>query len=61
MLAAQMEETGCNYVVGQFTFGDMTLAESLHSIGLFVNEVMPALRSAPQRVPDAMQRAAVHR
>jgi alkanesulfonate monooxygenase SsuD/methylene tetrahydromethanopterin reductase-like flavin-dependent oxidoreductase (luciferase family) len=46
MLAAQIEDTGCNYVVGQFTFGDMTLAESLDSIGLFVDEVIPALRSA---------------
>jgi alkanesulfonate monooxygenase SsuD/methylene tetrahydromethanopterin reductase-like flavin-dependent oxidoreductase (luciferase family) len=44
-LAAQLAETGCNYVVGQFTFGDMTLAESLHSIGLFTSKVMPALRS----------------
>jgi alkanesulfonate monooxygenase SsuD/methylene tetrahydromethanopterin reductase-like flavin-dependent oxidoreductase (luciferase family) len=46
MLAAQIEDAGCNYVVGQFTFGDMTLAESLDSIGLFVDEVIPALRSA---------------
>jgi alkanesulfonate monooxygenase SsuD/methylene tetrahydromethanopterin reductase-like flavin-dependent oxidoreductase (luciferase family) len=44
LLAAQIEETGCNYVVGQFAFGDMTLAESLHSIGLFADEAMPALR-----------------
>jgi hypothetical protein len=32
-------------MVGQFTFGDMTLAESLHSIGLFASKVMPALRN----------------
>jgi alkanesulfonate monooxygenase SsuD/methylene tetrahydromethanopterin reductase-like flavin-dependent oxidoreductase (luciferase family) len=44
-LTAQLMETGCNYVVGQFTFGDMTLAESLHSIGLFTSKVMPALRA----------------
>ena len=44
LLAAQLAETGCNYVVGQFAFGDMTLEETLHSIGLFTREVMPALR-----------------
>ncbi len=45
LLAGQMDETGCNYLVGQFTFGDMTLQESLQSIALFVNEVMPGLRA----------------
>ena len=46
-LGAQLTETGCNYMVGQFTFGDLTSAESLRSIGLFADEVMPALRHAP--------------
>ena len=55
ILATQLEETGCNYVVGQFTFGDMTLAESLHSIGLFVDEVMPALRATKSRISDAAE------
>ena len=27
-LSAQLKETGCNYVVGQFAFGDLTLDES---------------------------------
>jgi alkanesulfonate monooxygenase SsuD/methylene tetrahydromethanopterin reductase-like flavin-dependent oxidoreductase (luciferase family) len=45
LLQTQIEETGCNYMVGQFTFGDMTREEGLRSIGLFVDEVMPALRS----------------
>ena len=44
-LASQLAETGCNYVVGQFAFGDMTLDECLRSIGLFAAEVMPALRT----------------
>ena len=44
-LSAQLEETGCNYMVGQFAFGDLTLAESLRSIGLFASEVMPVLRN----------------
>ena len=35
VLGAQLAETGCNYMVGQFTFGDLTLAECLRSIGLF--------------------------
>jgi alkanesulfonate monooxygenase SsuD/methylene tetrahydromethanopterin reductase-like flavin-dependent oxidoreductase (luciferase family) len=54
-LAAQLAETGCNYVVGQFTFGDMTLAESLHSIGLFASRVMPALRATKSRISDAAE------
>jgi alkanesulfonate monooxygenase SsuD/methylene tetrahydromethanopterin reductase-like flavin-dependent oxidoreductase (luciferase family) len=44
-LQRQLAETQCNYVVGQFAFGDMTLNESLNSIGLFADEVMPALRA----------------
>jgi alkanesulfonate monooxygenase SsuD/methylene tetrahydromethanopterin reductase-like flavin-dependent oxidoreductase (luciferase family) len=61
LLAAQLAETSCNYVVGQFAFGDMTLDEALHSIELFTREVMPALRENQQRFPDAVQREAVHR
>ncbi|MGB7075780.1 MAG: LLM class flavin-dependent oxidoreductase [Xanthobacteraceae bacterium] len=44
-LAAQLAETQCNYLVGQYAFGDMTRDEALGSIGLFVDEVMPALRA----------------
>jgi alkanesulfonate monooxygenase SsuD/methylene tetrahydromethanopterin reductase-like flavin-dependent oxidoreductase (luciferase family) len=44
-LSAQLAETGCNYVVGQFAFGDLTLGECLSSIDLFATEVMPALRA----------------
>jgi alkanesulfonate monooxygenase SsuD/methylene tetrahydromethanopterin reductase-like flavin-dependent oxidoreductase (luciferase family) len=44
-LSAQLAETGCNYVVGQFAFGDLTLDECLRSIALFAGEVMPALRA----------------
>jgi alkanesulfonate monooxygenase SsuD/methylene tetrahydromethanopterin reductase-like flavin-dependent oxidoreductase (luciferase family) len=44
-LQQQLAETQCNYVVGQFAFGDMTLDESLNSIGLFASKVMPALRA----------------
>jgi alkanesulfonate monooxygenase SsuD/methylene tetrahydromethanopterin reductase-like flavin-dependent oxidoreductase (luciferase family) len=44
LLATQIAETGCNYVVGQFAFGDMTLDEALRSIELFTRDVMPSLR-----------------
>jgi alkanesulfonate monooxygenase SsuD/methylene tetrahydromethanopterin reductase-like flavin-dependent oxidoreductase (luciferase family) len=40
-LGAQLKETGCNYVVGQFAFGDLSLEETLESIALFTNKVMP--------------------
>jgi alkanesulfonate monooxygenase SsuD/methylene tetrahydromethanopterin reductase-like flavin-dependent oxidoreductase (luciferase family) len=48
-LAAQTEESGVNYIVGQFCFGDLTLDEMLRSVGLFAAEVMPALRKMPAR------------
>ena len=44
-LNSQLAETGCNYLVGQFAFGDLTLEECLQSIALFASEVMPALRA----------------
>ncbi|MEW6451586.1 MAG: LLM class flavin-dependent oxidoreductase [Pseudomonadota bacterium] len=44
MIRAQMSETGCDYFVGQFAFGDLTQEETLHSIDLFANGVMPTLR-----------------
>ena len=46
-LRTQLADTGCNYVVGQFAFGDLTRDECLRSIDLFASEVMPALRSSP--------------
>jgi alkanesulfonate monooxygenase SsuD/methylene tetrahydromethanopterin reductase-like flavin-dependent oxidoreductase (luciferase family) len=42
-LRAQIEATGCNYLVGQFAFGDLTLEETLSSITRFAQEVMPVL------------------
>jgi alkanesulfonate monooxygenase SsuD/methylene tetrahydromethanopterin reductase-like flavin-dependent oxidoreductase (luciferase family) len=44
-LQSQLAETGCNYVVGQFAFGDLTREECLQSIALFASDVMPALRA----------------
>jgi alkanesulfonate monooxygenase SsuD/methylene tetrahydromethanopterin reductase-like flavin-dependent oxidoreductase (luciferase family) len=43
-LRNQIAETGANYFVGQFAFGDMTTEETLNSIELFTRKVMPALR-----------------
>jgi alkanesulfonate monooxygenase SsuD/methylene tetrahydromethanopterin reductase-like flavin-dependent oxidoreductase (luciferase family) len=45
-LRKQMAETGCNYCVGQFAFGDLGLDDTLASIDLFVRHVMPALKAA---------------
>lgn len=45
-LKRQLGETQCNYVAGQFAFGDMTREEALGSIGLFVSHVMPAVLAA---------------
>jgi alkanesulfonate monooxygenase SsuD/methylene tetrahydromethanopterin reductase-like flavin-dependent oxidoreductase (luciferase family) len=44
-LKAQLAETQCNYLVGQFAFGDLTREECLSSIALFAGDVMPALRA----------------
>jgi alkanesulfonate monooxygenase SsuD/methylene tetrahydromethanopterin reductase-like flavin-dependent oxidoreductase (luciferase family) len=43
-LRRQIAETGANYIVGQFAFGDMTTEETLASLELFTRQVMPALR-----------------
>jgi alkanesulfonate monooxygenase SsuD/methylene tetrahydromethanopterin reductase-like flavin-dependent oxidoreductase (luciferase family) len=46
-LESQIRQTGVNYLVGQFAFGDITLAESLRSLELFAAHVMPALAATP--------------
>ena len=42
-LKSQLMESGSNYLVGQFAFGDLSLAESLRSVDLFARHVMPVL------------------
>ncbi len=42
-LEAQIDESTANYLVGQFAFGDLTLKESLRSVHLFHEHVMPKL------------------
>ncbi len=44
VIRRQMADAGADYFVGQFAFGDLSLAETLRSIDLFAGEVMPALR-----------------
>lgn len=43
----RLEATGANYCVNRFAFGDLTTAESRHSVDLFARHVMPALRASP--------------
>jgi alkanesulfonate monooxygenase SsuD/methylene tetrahydromethanopterin reductase-like flavin-dependent oxidoreductase (luciferase family) len=42
-IRAQMEESQCNYLVGQFAFGDLSARELATSIDLFQRRVMPQL------------------
>lgn len=42
-LRQQADDSALNYLVGQFAFGDLSLAESLRSVELFRNHVMPKL------------------
>jgi len=42
-LARQIAETGVNYLVCRFAFGDMALGESQRSLELFVRHVLPEL------------------
>jgi len=38
-----VEATGCNYFVGSFFFGSLSFDQSMNSIRLFAEQVMPAL------------------
>jgi alkanesulfonate monooxygenase SsuD/methylene tetrahydromethanopterin reductase-like flavin-dependent oxidoreductase (luciferase family) len=42
-LLREVKAGGLNYLLCRFAFGDITGAESLHSLDLFVRHVMPAL------------------
>jgi alkanesulfonate monooxygenase SsuD/methylene tetrahydromethanopterin reductase-like flavin-dependent oxidoreductase (luciferase family) len=44
-LRSQLQETGTNYLVGQFAFGDLSLDECRRSVELFARHVMPALQN----------------
>jgi alkanesulfonate monooxygenase SsuD/methylene tetrahydromethanopterin reductase-like flavin-dependent oxidoreductase (luciferase family) len=43
-LKKQLTHSQCNYCVGQFAFGDQSLAELTKSVTLFSQKVMPELR-----------------
>jgi alkanesulfonate monooxygenase SsuD/methylene tetrahydromethanopterin reductase-like flavin-dependent oxidoreductase (luciferase family) len=38
------KEAGANYFISQFSFGDLSHQEVMHSAGLFASEVLPAAR-----------------
>jgi alkanesulfonate monooxygenase SsuD/methylene tetrahydromethanopterin reductase-like flavin-dependent oxidoreductase (luciferase family) len=45
-LRTQLAESGANYLVLRFAFGDLSLSESLRSLELFQRHVMPGLRES---------------
>jgi alkanesulfonate monooxygenase SsuD/methylene tetrahydromethanopterin reductase-like flavin-dependent oxidoreductase (luciferase family) len=46
ILRGQLAESGANYLVCRFAFGDLSLSESLRSLDLFQRHVMPGLRES---------------
>lgn len=45
-LQRELADSASNYLVGQFAFGDLSLAESLRSVELFHKHVIPKLNAA---------------
>ena len=43
-LRTRLKKAGANYCINRFAFGDLSLAESVRSLELFVSDVLPALR-----------------
>jgi hypothetical protein len=43
------EEAGANYFISQFSFGNLTQQEVLHSAGIFAREMLPAAREPATR------------
>ena len=46
-IAYQAAQSGVNYLLARFAFGDLSLEESLHSADLFARAVVPGLAAAP--------------
>jgi alkanesulfonate monooxygenase SsuD/methylene tetrahydromethanopterin reductase-like flavin-dependent oxidoreductase (luciferase family) len=44
-LQTEIDQSGANYLLTRFAFGDLKLAESLHSLELFRKHVMPELQA----------------
>ena len=38
------DEAGANYFISQFSFGDLTQQEVLHSVSIFARELLPVVR-----------------
>lgn len=51
-LRGQLTESGANYLVVRFAYGDLTLSESLNSLDLFQRRVMPALRESVREAAE---------
>jgi alkanesulfonate monooxygenase SsuD/methylene tetrahydromethanopterin reductase-like flavin-dependent oxidoreductase (luciferase family) len=47
MLREHAQGAGVNYLLCRFAFGDLTLEESLRSLSLFNEQVMPVLEEVP--------------
>jgi len=43
ILLRQLAESGANYFVCRFAFGDLSFDEATHSLKLFVDQIMPAM------------------
>lgn len=48
-VASLLEETGCNYMICSFAWGTLSGEQSLRSLRLFAQEVMPAFTAAAPR------------
>ena len=46
-LQRTIDDGGLNYLLCRFAFGDISCAESLHSVDLFTRRVMPDMRPCP--------------
>lgn len=44
-----VEEAGANYFISQFSFGNLTQQEVLHSAGIFAGEMLPTARESATR------------
>jgi hypothetical protein len=43
------QEAGAGYFISQFSFGDLSQEEVLHSAGIFAREVLPGARERVAR------------
>lgn len=51
-VAAQIAESGCNYFVCRFAYGDLSYDEAARSLDLFVSEVMPHFEEVAGRAAE---------